>query len=104
MQMNTRRGRRSQGIANRIPLRVAPSGVSCLLTINLYKGVLTQLMSAARLPFRITIRPLLRPGVVAVLAFLAVFVDLSFGRDTEAVSEHMQEVGHLPSPESNKRR
>lgn len=90
--METRRGKRGKAIVNQLPLRIASSGVSCLLTINLYKSILASIVTWFNFPIKIHISAAFQPAIVAVLAFLAVFLDLSFGRDVETVSEHMQEV------------
>ena len=78
-------------------LRIAPLGVSCLLTINLYGGLFYGVASMMKLPVKLSIAPFLQPILVALLSFLTVFVDLSMGREAENMSEIMQEVCQSPN-------
>ena len=95
MQIERRGRQRQKSLSSRVPLRIAPSGVSCLLTINLYGGLLYGAASFVKFPWKFTIAPLFQPILVALLSFLTVFVDLSMGREAENISEVMQEVRHI---------
>lgn len=92
LQLESKRLRRGKGLSNVMPLRIAPSGVSCLLTINLYGGLAASAVSFFRLPFVLSVPAALKPVLMAILAFLTVFIDLSFGRNAESMGEVMEQV------------
>lgn len=84
--------RRLRSEANQLPLRVAPTGVSCLLSLSLYWSLVGPLVARLGLPTALPLPLVSTPLAIGVAAWVLVAVDFSMGKTAAAASKTMQQV------------